>query len=136
MWGTRKKAVFFPYKRIAFCRVPQIFLALLILKRLYIHFVEIKLLIHLSAGSLDYIEEEYVDLDGQETDSQTENAKITKVSKRIQPFATIQQEDFEEKSDIEGSGQETNDDEDLQETSKNAHKVLEEEGSGDEKLGK
>ena len=105
----------------------------------FIHFVEIKLLLHLSAGSLDYIEEEYVDLDGQETDSQTENAQITKVSKRIQPFATIQ-EDFEEKSDIEGSGQETNDDEDLQETSKHndlAHKVLEEEeGSGDEKLGK
>ena len=104
----------------------------------FIHFVEIKLLLHLSAGSLDYIEEEYVDLDGQETDSQTENAQITKVSKRIQPFATIQ-EDFEEKSDIEGSGQETNDDEDLQETSRNndAHKVLEEEeGSGDEKLGK
>ena len=100
-----------------------------------IHFVEIKLLLHLSAGSLDYIEEEYVDLDGQETDLQTENAQITKVSKRIQPFATIQ-EDFEEKSDIEGSGQETNDDEDLQETSKNAHKVLEEDGSGDEKLGK
>ena len=92
-------------------------------------------MIHLSAGSLDYIEEEYVDLDGQETDSQTENAQITKVSKRIQSFPTIQ-EDFEEKSDIEGSGQETNDDEDLQETSKNAHKVLEEEGSGDEKLGK
>ena len=101
----------------------------------FIHFVEIKLLLHLSAGSLDYIEEEYVDLDGQETDSQTENAQITKVSKRIQPFATIQ-EDFEEKSDIEGSGQETNDDEDLQETSRNneAHKVLE--GSGEEKLGK
>ena len=94
-------------------------------------------MLHLSAGSLDYIEEEYVDLDGQETDSQTENAQITKVSKRIQPFATLQ-EDFEEKSDIEGSGQETNDDEDLQETSRNndAHKVLEEEeGSGDEKLG-
>ena len=91
----------------------------------------------LPAGSLDYIEEEYVDLDGQETDSQTENAQITKVSKRIQPFATIQ-EDFEEKSDIEGSGQETNDDEDLQETSRNndALKVLEKEGSGDEKLGK
>jgi len=86
------------------------------------------------AGSLDYIEEEYVDLDGQETDSQTENAQITKVSKRIQTFSTTIQEDFEEKSDIEGSGQETNDDEDLQETSKNTHKVLEEEGSGDEKL--
>ena len=103
-----------------------------------IHFVEIKKLLHFSAGSLDYIEEEYVDLDGQETDSQTENAQITKVSKRIQTFSTTIQEDFEEKSDIEGSGQETNDDEDLQETSRNneAHKVLEEEGSGDEKLGK
>ena len=99
-------------------------------------YIEIKLLLYLSAGSLDYIEEEYVDLDGQETDSQTENAQITKVSKRIQPFSTTIQEDFEEKSDIEGSGQETNDDEDLQETSKNAHKILEEEGSGDEKLGK
>ena len=104
----------------------------------FIHFVEIKKLLHFSAGSLDYIEEEYVDLDGQETDSQTENAQITKVSKRIQTFSTTIQEDFEEKSDIEGSGQETNDDEDLQETSKHsdAHKVLEEEGSGDEKLGK
>ena len=104
-----------------------------------IDFVEIKKLLHFSAGSLDYIEEEYVDLDGQETDSQTENAQITKVSKRIQTFSTTIQEDFEEKSDIEGSGQETNDDEDLQETSRNndAHKVLEEEeGSGDEKLGK
>ena len=104
-----------------------------------IHFVEIKKLLHFSAGSLDYIEEEYVDLDGQETDSQTENAQITKVSKRIQTFSTTIQEDFEEKSDIEGSGQETNDDEDLQETSRNneAHKVLEEEeGSGEEKLGK
>ena len=73
-----------------------------------------------------------MDLDS-ETNLQTEKAQITNFSKRIHPFAIIQ-EDFEEKSDIEGSGQETNDDEDLQETSKNAHKVLE--GSGDEKLGK
>lgn len=77
-----------------------------------------------------------MDLDS-ETNLQTEKAQITNFSKRIHPFAIIQ-EDFEEKSDIEGSGQETNDDEDLQETSKNndVHKLLEEEGSGDEKLGK
>jgi len=59
------------------------------------------------AGSLDYIEEEYVDLDWKENVS----TSLPTPSKRIQQFKTLEQ-DFTEESDEDGSGQEIHDDDD------------------------
>ena len=79
-----------------------------------------------SAGSLDYIEEEYVDLDWKENVS-TEKTEVSKLSKRVQPFAI---EDFEENyEDGTGSGQGIDDDEDSLQSSTNSPEIVEE-GSG------